>query len=105
MFKHKYFKYKSKYTQLKMKGGNIGESLFAFIVDSLTYDTQIIIVKATDENGAYDELNNMTKKKIFSQESQFSKEIDMDELIQHIYDKGIKPIKVNPPFYFSFYNG
>lgn len=93
-----------------MNGGSNSKKLFAFIVPGFTnksfnYDTHIIIVDADNENNAYNELSNITKKNIFENMSQYSQRIDKSDLVKHIVDKKIRPIQITAPFYFSFYNG
>lgn len=80
---------------------------YAFIFDSpYSYDTQIIIVNATDKKNAYEELLNLAKKKRgVTYKSTYATDIKLTKSIKYIFDKKVKPVVVTAPYIFSFYNG
>lgn len=96
-YKHGYKKYKSKYVNNK--------GLFAFVVEGYNFGTHlIIIVKALDENDAYNELNKLDNTHSpFIYQGQFPTENDFNELKKYIFKENIKPIRIDLPAYFSFY--
>jgi hypothetical protein len=103
MYKQKYLKYKNKYLSSKNKSNE--KKLFAFVDDVSGYDTQIIIVKAKDIDDAYDELQKVPQKKVFSKKSEYAVTHDLNRSVNEMIKQKIIPIEVDTPFYFSLYNG